>query len=534
MNTTPIEPILETASGATGATGETQACGQWRRAQIWSWAVRETAFWLAQKPNRDQAIAKFMLLNATDPSVYLLHIQNGEVTIADKPATLADLKQSDRHRASLYRDYIQMVVARFCPHLTTQLVIDTADARRRNDDIPIFVFQKPPQCNEILLPDVDFFHHNFYDTDDAYKDRMPFSDKGCHAIFVGSTTGGPLTENLSTVLSLPRVRSALHFRRSRDISFLLPNIVQCDSPAAEEFLRGLGFGGGERVSWPEQLREKFIISMDGNGATCSRVIIALRSNSVLLKYDSPHSLYYFSGLCPWTHYIPIRDDTEIQRIVDAERRHPGLFSHVAHAGREFAEAYLTRQGTMLYTAWLLELYERCFRDQGADPTCSGSYGSVTEGRVPAWQSTPPRLEVLAHVQDTGDKRSDLSGWVGVPGSGKWIEGLSVDGGCDIVPSDIECTAVLRGGATLVVGGGGFAGTRGQATPLIGFRLSLGGEAVARYVGSYEATFVDGSVTGPLAFGDLCVAEGNAPLEALRVSLQCFVEISKAATSGPRT
>jgi hypothetical protein len=34
----------------------------------------------------------------------------------------------------------------------------------------------------------------------------------------------------------------------------------------------------------------------------------LKSNSVILKYDSENSLYYFQHLIPWVHYIAVYDD----------------------------------------------------------------------------------------------------------------------------------------------------------------------------------------------------------------------------------
>jgi hypothetical protein len=45
------------------------------------------------------------------------------------------------------------------------------------------------------------------------------------------------------------------------------------------------------------------------------VVIALKSNSALLKYDSPHHLYYFKELVPWLHYVPIVERGDIENIL---------------------------------------------------------------------------------------------------------------------------------------------------------------------------------------------------------------------------
>lgn len=508
------------ASGSVGT--EAYVYSHQARLQIWSWAVREVSYWLAPKHDLGGLPERLAALNETDPSAYLIRVERGTVTLVDKPP-LALAKPSEYNRAVQYRDFIQAVVAVHCPHLTVQLVVDTSDARGRNDDVPVFVFQKPPHCNEILLPDVDFLGHNFYDVDDIWKGELPFLDKHCHAIFVGSTTGAPLAAGPAAELSLPRVQAAIHFRQSKDVSFLLPNIVQCNDSGSERVLRDLGFGSGQVVTWHEQLRNKFVISMDGNGATCSRVVIALKSNSVLLKYDSPHSLFYFSGLRPWTDYVPISCHDDVQSVVDTERRHPGAFSHIAEAGRIFAETYLTRQSIMAYTAWVLQLYQMATANTAKLPTGSTDFGSCPEGLFPDARATLLRPEIVAHIQDIGDTRTDLDGWTGMPGSGKAIEGFSIDTGYIIDRSDLECTVLTGDGSTVVVGGGEFAGTRGRAIPLIGFCLRVIGLAASRYVGSYEATFVDGTRDGPLAFGAVCSSERNAPLEAIRISLE---DISK--------
>jgi hypothetical protein len=100
--------------------------------------------------------------------------------------------------------------------------------------------------------------------------------------------------------------------------------------------------------------------MDGNGATCSRVAIALASNCALLKYDSPHHLHYFSEMIPWRHYIPIATDREVEEIVALERRSPGLFRSVAEQGKAFHRSHLRRRSVLLYTASLLRAYAEVF------------------------------------------------------------------------------------------------------------------------------------------------------------------------------
>jgi hypothetical protein len=86
------------------------------------------------------------------------------------------------------------------------------------------------------------------------------------------------------------------------------------------------------------------------------VAIALKSNSVLLKYDSPHHLYYFRGLLPWRHYIPISVHSDIENIIRIEQECPNTFASIAEEGRSFAETHLTRPRVLQYAAEVLTGY----------------------------------------------------------------------------------------------------------------------------------------------------------------------------------
>jgi hypothetical protein len=157
--------------------------------------------------------------------------------------------------------------------------------------------------------------------------------------------------------AIPRVRAALHFRGDPNVSFLLPNVVQTDSPKVAELLRTMNIGVGQPpIPWAKQLESKFILSMDGNGATCSRLAVALASNSVLVKYDSDNLLYYFQGLRPWQHFIPVSRHEQVTEVVEREREYPGLFAKISEAGRRFHSAFLVREAAKYYTARLLTLY----------------------------------------------------------------------------------------------------------------------------------------------------------------------------------
>jgi len=223
-------------------------------------------------------------------------------------------------------------------------------------DIPTFSFQKL-NGKSINIVDPDTLMRDFMEDDD-YIDKRAFREKYSTAVFYGSTTGDYITVDKAINRSTPRLDAAEFFYSKSDVLFRLPQVVQCEDDLASQILADAPFCQGPLVSWQEQFKHKFIISMDGNGATCSRVVLGLRSNSVLLKYRSDYQLYYFHALVPWQHFIPINNHQEVVDILSAERARPGIFSPIAEAGARFANSYLNREAVLFYAATVLHLYSQ--------------------------------------------------------------------------------------------------------------------------------------------------------------------------------
>jgi len=129
-------------------------------------------------------------------------------------------------------------------------------------------------------------------------------------------------------------------------------------------------------------------------------------------------------------------------------------------------------------------------------------------------------EIVAHVQRAGDVGGRIGDWIGTRGSQAWIEGFALKPRDGVAAEDIEYQGVLgRGWLSPWVEGGKFCGSRGMALPLLGIKLRLKGAAASEWDCSYEATFTDGSKSGPVGAGEACEAESLASLEAFRVELR---------------
>lgn len=141
------------------------------------------------------------------------------------------------------------------------------------------------------------------------------------------------------------------------------------------------------------------------------------------------------------------------------------------------------------------------------------------------------LDVIAHIQTRGDVGAVFGDWLGVPGSGKWIEGFAIAPHNGVDPADIEYQVVLgRGWLSPWVEGRQFCGSRGMALPILGLRVRLRGAAATGFELRYSASFVDGTRVGPVAAGEACEAESLAAVEAIKVELAPLGALAAPAAS----
>jgi hypothetical protein len=141
---------------------------------------------------------------------------------------------------------------------------------------------------------------------------------------------------------------------------------------------------------------------------------------------------------------------------------------------------------------------------------------LADNPIPA----PSTAEVVAHIEGLGDVDGKLGDWVGTRGSGRAIEGFSLNPRSGLSISDFAVRAVLgRDWLSPWLPGGSFCGSRGLALPLRGFCLRLLPAATARNELACYARFVDGTEIGPVGSDRICAAANLAALEAFQISLR---------------
>lgn len=315
--------------------------------------------WAVDRPDTATVRRRLDELNAEQPSLTLFSIKGQEVSVVHPGGVPKEPLVFRDARTAMYKAFFENVLSRARLDLDLVFALDTHDASCISQDVPIFVFQKHAHDKYVLLPDPDFMRYDFYDAHE-FDDPVARDFKRDLAVFAGSTTGaGLITMESLDAHRVPRINSALRFKGSDRVAFTLPEIIQCENEQVSEAIEALAIGG-PKVSWREQFAAKYLISIDGNGATCSRVIISLKSNSILLKYDSPMRLYYFDCMKPWEHFVPISSDNDILSTMDALEQDVDLSRHIALSGKHLYDDILSRDGVHSYMAKLLEGYSACF------------------------------------------------------------------------------------------------------------------------------------------------------------------------------
>lgn len=129
----------------------------------------------------------------------------------------------------------------------------------------------------------------------------------------------------------------------------------------------------------------------------------------------------------------------------------------------------------------------------------------------------PQALITAHVRNRGDMQARLTDWVGLPGSGLWIEGFGIGLPSGWTPGELQYQGIVgKSGPTPWLPAPEFCGSRGQTLPLLGFGLRLSGTAARLYDCTYRASFIDGSTTGPVSQGQICQSPGQAAVEAIQI------------------
>jgi hypothetical protein len=156
----------------------------------------------------------------------------------------------------------------------------------------------------------------------------------------------------------PRAKLTLFsYERPDLVDAKFTQIAQCDPDVPGILSEHHLLGGWVNVE--DHLKYRYLVDVDGNSCTYSRCYWILLSNSLLLKQVSDNTQWYYKGLIPYQHYVPLADDlSDIFEKVEWSKEHDQEAQEIARNATEFASENLSLENTYLYFYRALQEYAK--------------------------------------------------------------------------------------------------------------------------------------------------------------------------------
>jgi protein glucosyltransferase len=88
----------------------------------------------------------------------------------------------------------------------------------------------------------------------------------------------------------------------------------------------------------EQIRYKYLISLDGISSTWPGLLWKLASNSLTLKQESAHIQWYYGALKPYVHYLPVTHNlSTLEKAYGHAQAHDDEMRTIASTAQEFIQ-----------------------------------------------------------------------------------------------------------------------------------------------------------------------------------------------------
>jgi len=222
-----------------------------------------------------------------------------------------------------------------------------ADVSDGEDSGPGIVSFCSREADAVLIPDHVFIRTRGYESDRglARANATAWRDRSDRIVWRGSTTGAGVISKPELVSSdrelLPRVRLCLMLRDAPDTDVRLTAVAQSRDVVLDRArLAQAGILGDyvQPITWHGC---KFAIDIDGNSNAWSNLFTRLIMGCCVLKVGSAPGFrqWYYGGLEPWAHYVPVRADlSDLPERIAWCRANPAACGEIAARGQAFAMA----------------------------------------------------------------------------------------------------------------------------------------------------------------------------------------------------
>lgn len=221
-----------------------------------------------------------------------------------------------------------------------------ADTHERYNNALVFA-KDAADARPCLVPDP--YMLSFYGGRLSVVDNHPVHEKVPKIVFRGGTTGS----------TDPKQNARINIckwaaEKAADIADLgITNIVQMDPAVVRSQVDGIDAIMKTPVDQKEHYKYKYIMSIDGNTACWDRLLWIASSKSVLMKYKSPHILWYYPLLVEDQHYVSV-DTNNMRTKYDFCEANPQFCSRVVSNANSFVSEFITPMTPVLYLKALFE------------------------------------------------------------------------------------------------------------------------------------------------------------------------------------
>ena len=229
------------------------------------------------------------------------------------------------------------------PKINIKINVGLHDCYYKNLHIMVFSLNKHADNQNILIP--DYYAMCNYGKKLNINDKNIFESKMNQAIFIGSSTGSVNPRNNE------RLKLCNKYVSNTDIKCYINNFCQMNNEDIQKVFPNYMRFKSANISIDEQLKYKYIITVDGNTCTWDRLPWILNSNSLCLKKKSNNKCWYYDFLVNNEHFIEFNNDEEIEQIIKTVSI--DNCKRITNNANKFVKNYLKKNFHEIYMAELI-------------------------------------------------------------------------------------------------------------------------------------------------------------------------------------
>ena len=237
------------------------------------------------------------------------------------------------------------------------------------------------ETDKLLFPDAFFMKENKNASWKKLTDKImqanlnnPWENKIDKIFWRGTTTGDFLYYTIDNFDKLPRLTASILSKLYPDLinagfSYYSPQILdESHGPNLKEFCELL-FKQATKVNEEGHLKYKYLLSLDGNAATGTRVPWIMLSNSVLVKQETQKIQWFYSALKPYVNYVPVNKRlTNLFTQINWMKNHDQEVKQISLNAQKFAKDNLMPEHIDQHIVLLLNEYSTIQKDNRIIPT----------------------------------------------------------------------------------------------------------------------------------------------------------------------